>query len=647
MTAGEGAGEAGADAPEKGRIRLLSSALVDQIAAGEVVERPASVVKELVENALDAGARRIRVEVRDGGAAFIAVSDDGHGMPPEDVRMALQRHATSKLRTQGDLERIRSFGFRGEALPSIASVARLRIVSRARGAEEGFEMRVEGGEVLRAATAGAPVGTRVEVADLFAAVPARRKFLKKPGTEWGHVSDWLSRLALALPGVHFELQRDDRPASVWPACTETRDRLAQILPGRDVAPLVEIECEGPAGHLHAFASPPTHSRAGGEGLYLYVNGRPVRDKLLRSAVTSAYRDILPRGRYPLAVVFLTVSPETVDVNVHPAKWEVRFAEPQAVHALIRRGVREVMAERAWLGRSEGEAGADTVEPAGVLGRAAPDTGASRSTGGAVATGGRVAVRGTFGPDRPAAGGASDWLFAQRTADARVPAEGRSEADGETVAEPGPVRPDARTRPFSFGDLPRLGQLKASYLLLEGPGGLLLVDQHAAHERVLYERLRAAWLERGVERQGLLVPVTVELTAIQASGLVEAAAAVLQLGFEVEAFGEAAVVVRAVPALLTGRDPEALVRELAEELEQQPLEAAGDGDRIRLLAAVDRVFATLACHSARRFGDRLGEAEQASILEGLDRIPWAPSCPHGRPVAIALDWGDIERRFDRR
>ena len=349
---GQGADETGGTAEGdagKGRVRLLSNALVDQIAAGEVVERPASVVKELVENALDAGATRIRVEVRDGGATFIGVTDDGHGMPPEDVRMALQRHATSKLREKGDLERIHSFGFRGEALPSIASVARLRITSRPRGGDEGFEMRVEGGEVLRASAAGGPEGTRVEVADLFAAVPARRKFLKKPGTEWGHVSDWLSRLALALPGVHFELQRDDRPANVWPACTSMRDRLAQILPARDVAPLVEVERETAAGHLHAFVSPPTHTRANGEGLYLYVNGRPVRDKLLRSAVTAAYRDILPRGRFPVAVLFLTVAPDTVDVNVHPAKWEVRFADPQTVHALIRRSIRDAMAERSWLG----------------------------------------------------------------------------------------------------------------------------------------------------------------------------------------------------------------------------------------------------------------------------------------------------------
>ncbi len=647
---GAGAGTAPQQEPQEPkdrRVRLLSDALVDQIAAGEVVERPASVVKELVENALDAGAQRIRVEVRDGGAAFIGVTDDGLGMSPDDVRMALMRHATSKLREQGDLERIHSFGFRGEALPSIASVSRLRILSRERDADEGFELRVEGGEHVRESAAGGPVGTRVEVADLFAPVPARRKFLKKPGTEWSHIADWLSRLALSLPGVHFEIQRDDRPASVWPACETTRDRIAQVLPARDAECLVEVEREDATGHLHAFASPPTHHRANGEGLYLYVNGRPVRDKLLRSAVLAAYRDILPRGRFPVAVVFLTVPPETVDVNVHPAKWEVRFADPQAVHQLVRRAVREAMSERAWLA-GEAPGPAPVTPSAGGTPPLAPRESAAA----------HAPTASSSTPARPAT---TDWIFAREAAE-RLGEAGADPGDvasapvgsasGETttaapVTAPLPVDVRGERRPFRFGELQRLGQIKASYIALEGPGGLVLVDQHAAHERVLYERLRATWLEAGVERQGLLVPVNVELPALQIDALLEGLAAVEQLGFEIEPFGESAVVVRAVPALLTDRDPEGLVRELAEELERSPLDAPGEGDRIRLLRAVDRVFATLACHSARRFGDRLGPSEQEAILHALDEVPWAPSCPHGRPVAIAFDWPDIERRFDRR
>jgi DNA mismatch repair protein MutL len=457
--------------------------------------------------------------------------------------------------------------------------------------------------------------------------------------------------------VHFELQRDDRPAVVWPACTSTRDRIAQVLPERDAASLVEIEREDATGHLHAFASAPTHHRANGEGLHLYVNGRPVRDKLLRSAVLAAYRDILPRGRFPIAVVFLTVSPETVDVNVHPAKWEVRFAEPQAVHQLVRRAVRDAMSERAWLaGRGRegpGERGGQSASEQELQRddrRGAGPTAFGRGSASAFGMPAATAPSSTSEPRTPEPK-TTDWIFAREAA--RLEAGVRAEPDLVAERHTPPIDPsaavdlDGERRPFLFAELERLGQLKASYILLEGPGGLVLVDQHAAHERVLYEQLRANWLEAGVERQGLLVPVTLELPALQVEALVGGAAAVEQLGFEIERFGEAAVVVRAVPALLADRDPAELVRELAEELEKGPLEEPGDGDRVRLLAAVDRFFATLACHSARRFGDRLGPEEQRAILRSLDEVPWAPSCPHGRPVAIALDLPDIERRFERR
>jgi DNA mismatch repair protein MutL len=263
-----------------GRIHVLADALVDQIAAGEVVERPASVVKELVENSLDAGARTIRVDVRDGGAALVAVQDDGFGMSPEELPLALARHATSKLRTAEDLSQIRSFGFRGEALPAIASVSRFRIVSRARGADAGHEIRIDGGRLLYARAAGGPEGTRIEVADLFASVPARRKFLKRPGTEWGHIADWLARLAMARPEIHLEIHRDERPATIWPACSDRRDRLALLLPDEEAAGLVAVDHTTEAAHVHGFVSSPELSRATGQGLHLFVNGRPVRDRLL-------------------------------------------------------------------------------------------------------------------------------------------------------------------------------------------------------------------------------------------------------------------------------------------------------------------------------------------------------------------------------
>ena len=334
--------------PTATRIRVLSDALVDQIAAGEVVERPASVVKELVENSLDAGARSLQIDIRDGGAALIAVQDDGIGMTPDELPLALERHATSKLRTADDLTRITSFGFRGEALPAIASVSRFRIVSRARGAEAGHEIRIDGGRLIHSRAAGGPEGTRIEVADLFASVPARRKFLKRPSTEWGHVADWLARLAMARPEIHLEIRRDERTATVWPACEDRRDRLALLLPDEDAAGLVAVEHTTEAARVHGFVSTPEQSRATGQGLYVFVNGRPVRDRLLSHALCEPYRDLLPRGRFPLGVVFVEVALAAVDVNVHPAKWEVRFSDPQAIHRSIRHAVRASIATRSWL-----------------------------------------------------------------------------------------------------------------------------------------------------------------------------------------------------------------------------------------------------------------------------------------------------------
>ena len=633
---------------EKGRIRLLSDALVDQIAAGEVVERPASVVKELVENALDAEATHIRVEVREGGSALIAVTDDGVGMSPAELPMALQRHATSKLRSAADLMRIGSFGFRGEALPAIASVSRFRIRSRARGADPGYEIVIDGGVLASERVAGGPEGTRIEVADLFASVPARRKFLKRAGTEWGHIADWLARLALVRPEIHLEVQRDDRKATVWPACANPIDRIAMVLSEDDAAALVEVSYDSPEARVHAYVSSPERTRPNGQSLYLFVNRRPVRDRLLRHALIEAYRDVLPRGRFPVGVLFVEVPPESLDVNVHPAKWEVRFTDPQAVHRAIRRAVREAMSERSWL--------APAVPTA--FGRGAG--------GGAAWTGAGEASpqdRSNTGPQT------DDWIFAAEASRAGArPADRVAESPwplaptpraGALQAAPAPHGPHealatATASPNesppvpAFGALELLGQLRASYLLAESAAGLIVVDQHAAHERILYERLRASWLEKGVARQGLLTPLTIELAPAAVAALAEASALVARLGFEVEPFGDDAVLVRAVPAEVVGQDIGELVTELAAAVEDRPSDTQEDAaDAVRLLPSLDRLFATMACHAARRFGDRLPPEEQRAILAGLDTIPWAPTCPHGRPVAILLSHDDLELRFRRR
>lgn len=595
---------------EKAGIQVLADAVIDQIAAGEVVERPSSVVKELVENALDAAARRIRVAVREGGIALISVTDDGIGMSAGDAHLSLQRHATSKLSEAGDLLRIGSFGFRGEALPSIASVSRMRLRTRLRGADPrsaGYEIRLDAGTIVSEGEVATSEGTRIEVADLFANVPARRKFLKRPQTEWGHIADWLGRLALALPSVHFEVQRDDRSALVWPATSDPLDRIATVLSERDAASLVAVEHEEPTGHIHAFVSVPEHTRPNTNGLHLFVNGRPVRDRLMRQALLDVYRDWLPRGRFPTAVLFLTLPRTEVDVNVHPAKWEVRFADPRAIHRLIRRSVRDAISNRSWLG-----AGSATSEPP------QPPAASVRETP----------------PPATRSGEPTDWVFARPQGSL----EARADGVGQGGAEP---------RPLQLGALRSLGQLLASYLLVEGENGLLLVDQHAAHERVLYERLRAQWLEQGVSSQGLLMPLTVSLDPASVAALREHAEAVDRIGFEIEAFGEDTVLLRGVPALLADRDPAELARELASELAAEGVRGEVDRDATRWLPVVDRLFATLACHAARRAGDHLEPEEQSGLLRELDTIPWAPTCPHGRPVAVAIDLAEIERRFGRR
>jgi DNA mismatch repair protein MutL len=591
------------------RVRRLPDPLVDQIAAGEVVERPASVVKELVENALDARATRVRVEVRDGGSAWIAVTDDGHGMSPEDARLALERHATSKLARAADLQRIESYGFRGEALPAIASVSRLRLRTRLRGDPEAHELCVEDGKLLLDRATGAPEGTRVEVAELFARVPARRKFLKAASTEWGHVADWLARAALARPRVHFDLQRDDRPAIAWPAVEDPLDRIAAVLSEDEAAALVAVERTEGAARLHGFVSRPDWHRATGEGIHLFVNARPVRDRLLRHAVLDVVRDLLPRGRFPAAVLFLELPFDAVDVNVHPAKWEVRFAEPRAIHHLVASGLRDAVMRRSWLAPAGG---------VGHGGDARPESG-----------------RGA------ASGAASDWVFARAATGqlAEIPA-------APDLFAPAPGAPSAAPG-VRFAALRAVGQLLATYLVAEGEGGFLLVDQHAAHERVLYERLRAGWRGGRLESQALLAPLALELGASAASALAASSDVLAALGFEVEPFGDASVAVRAIPALLAGHDPAPLVRSLADELRDDARLGTPSEAGPRALEALDRVFATLACHSARRKGDVLDPREQRALLDALDTIPWAPTCPHGRPVAVPFERAEIERRFGRR
>ena len=515
-----------------------------------------------------------------------------------------------------------SFGFRGEALPAIASVSRMRLLTRLAGRPAGHEIRIESSEIVMEREAGCPEGTRIEVADLFGRVPARRKFLKKSGTEWGHAIDWLGRLAMALPSTHFEVQRDDREAVVWPETSDTGERIAAVLGEGQARSLVRIEWEEGAGHVEAYVSGPEASRANGNSIHLYVNGRPVRDKLLRHAVSQAYRDILPRGRFPLAVIFLTVAPETVDVNVHPAKWEVRFENPRAVHQLVGHAIREAMGARGFLSEPPLAGGRRDSPRSGLV----PSAPGPRGTG----TAGDPTGKGDWLFARDNGAGAGDRV-AEGTDQKRATGQGASPGSGSRI---------------EFSKMRLLGQLKARYLVLEGEQGLVLVDQHAAHERILYEHLRGAWLDRKVERQGLLVPETLEIDSRGAAVLGESSALIDSLGFDAELFGESSVLIRAIPALLSGTNPRRLVGDLLDELGQVDVIPEASASRTRMLPDADRLFATLACHSARRFGDHLPEAEQRAILNGLDAIAWAPTCPHGRPVAAHLGLTELDGRFGR-
>ena len=589
-----------------GLIRVLDDELVNQIAAGEVVERPASVVKELIENSLDAEAQDVRVAIAEGGARLIRVIDDGVGMSRDDAERAFLRHATSKIRAAGDLAAVGSLGFRGEALPSIASVAAVRMRTRRRGDSVGTELTGEGGAgIERVDEVACPEGTRVEVMELFGRVPARLKFLKSPATESGHVTRLIERTALGRPDVRFSLERDGRRVLLLPPTASARERAIAVLPPSVGERLVDVERAESGTRVVGFASPTDVMRGSADGIHLFVNGRPVRDRLLLFAVREAYRDALPPGRHPVAVVFLYLPAGEVDVNVHPAKSEVRFREPSAVTQLVRRGLRDAIGARALVPAGP--------SPAGNGGRERP---------------------------RPEEFGSS-WI---RDGDTRF-----AEAPLFSAAPAAEADPASGGQPV-FRSLRYIGQALGGYLLCEGGDRLVVLDPHAAHERVLFDRLRQQADARSAERQTLLVPVRVELERSAADALLAATAKMERAGFEIEgarpdARGRVRVVLRSVPALLAGRpvDWQSMIEQTAAGF-RDPTQAE---TRQGLEAQLHDIAATAACHAATRLGERLETREVNALLEALDASVWFPNCPHGRPVVAALERAELERRFLRR
>jgi DNA mismatch repair protein MutL len=596
-------------------IRQLPPVLVNRIAAGEVIERPAAAVKELVENAIDAGADRIDVTLHDGGQTLIAVGDNGSGMTPDELSLAVERHCTSKL-PDDNLAEIAALGFRGEALPSIGAVSRLSIVSRPPGADSAWEIRVEAGDKHAPVPAAHPLGTRVEVRDLFFATPARLKFMKTPRSERDQAVDTVKRLAMAYPAIAFTVTADDERVLLRLAAeTGTlsgddprRARLAALL-GRDFAEnSIPIDAERQGFRLTGRIGLPTLNRGLPRDQYLVVNGRPVRDRLLVGAVRAAYKDVLARDRHPVVALFIDGPAAEIDVNVHPAKAEIRFRDASLIRGLIVGALRHAL-------DAAGQRASTTVA-AGALAAFRPGNGA----------GAPQMPRFALPPRTPG-------LYETGNAFLSPGAAGElAEADAETALPPS----DEAETPLGNAR----AQLHGTYILAETANGIVLVDQHAAHERIVHERMKAALAARGVARQVLLLPEVVELDPSLATRLVARGDELAEFGLLLEGFGPGAVVVREVPALLPGLEIAALVRDLAEEL------AEWDAT-LSLKERIDSVCGTLACHTSVRAGNRLSQAEMDALLRQMEATPNSGQCNHGRPTYVSLALADIERLFGRR
>ncbi|HWB48926.1 MAG TPA: DNA mismatch repair endonuclease MutL [Stellaceae bacterium] len=598
-------------------IRQLPPVLVNRIAAGEVIERPAAAVKELVENAIDAGAGRIDVTLRDGGQSLIAVADNGCGMTAGELSLAVERHCTSKLPDDNLLE-IAALGFRGEALPSIGAVSRLRIVSRPSGGDSAWEIRVEAGAKHAPVPAAHPAGTRVEVRDLFFATPARLKFLKTPRSERDQAVDAVKRLAMAYPGIAFSVTGDDdRVLLRLPGETAAlgddprRARLAALL-GRDFAEnSVPLDAARGGFRLTGRIGLPTLNRGLPRDQYLVVNGRPVRDRLLVGAVRAAYQDVLARDRHPVVALFVDGPAAEIDVNVHPAKAEIRFRDTALVRGLIVGALRHAL-------DAAGHRASTTVADA-ALAAFRPGNGALPPALPRLA----LSAPAYHAPPRGLYETGNAFYAARPEAEAAVDA-----------AEP----PAADTADTPLGSA--RAQLHGTYILAETTAGIVLVDQHAAHERIVHERMKEALAARGVARQVLLLPEVVELDAALATRVVARADELAEFGLVLEGFGAGAVVVREVPALLPGLEVAALVRDLAEELAEWD-------DALSLKERIDSVCGTLACHTSVRAGRRLSQAEMDALLRQMEATPNSGQCNHGRPTYVTLALADIERLFGRR
>ena len=593
-------------------IRLLPPQLINQIAAGEVIERPSSVVKELVENSLDAGAARIEVDIEAGGARLIRVRDDGGGIHVDELPLAVASHATSKIGSFDDLEHVASMGFRGEALASVSSVSRFALTSRVRGDDAAYRIEVDGGKLQAAHPAQHPPGTSVEVRDLFHNVPARRKFMRAERTEFAHIDDLLKSLALARSSVEFRLSHNGKPVRIWKAARDEQSalqRVAEVLGAEFPAQSLRIDHAAAGLHLSGWVGLPTASRAQADSQYFYVNGRLVRDRIVAHAVRQAYSDVLFHGRHPAFVLYLELDPAGVDVNVHPAKHEVRFREQRLVHDFLFRTLHEALAQTR----------------AGQVVSEAHDAGGSLRMSGA------------------AAPTPMQQSWPARADQSRLSLGVRDQplaAYAALLGEPSRTSPMAGADP---AEVPPLGfaiaQLKNIYVLAENAQGLILVDMHAAHERITYEKLKSGRSGSNLRSQMLLVPLSIAVSAKEAAAAEEYAEALASWGLELSRSGPSSIVVRRIPALLEGADVAQLSRDVLSELAQH-------GSSRRLQELENELLSTMACHGSVRAGRRLGIPEMNSLLREMEATERSGQCNHGRPTWVQLSVAELDRLFLR-
>ena len=600
------------------QIRRLPENLVNRIAAGEVVERPSSALKELVENAIDAGATRIAVKLVEGGLTSLEVTDDGCGMSPDDMKLALERHATSKLPDEA-IEQVATLGFRGEALPSIASVARFTLESRPHGAEQGWKRVVDHGELTGEGPAALPPGTRVRVEHLFGKIPARRKFLRTPRSEYAACKDVVLRLAMARPDVAITLDHGDRRIFGLQGGEGLANRVAQLVARELKENGVALDMERGAMRLTGIAGLPTYNRGVADHQYLFVNGRPVKDRLLTGAVRGAYADMLARDRHAVLALFLDIPCEDVDVNVHPAKTEVRFRDAQGVRGFIVSGLRQALAT--------GDKRSAQSPDAGAMGRWQQEPVSPERDEPAPALRSIFEGRDWSAPQARVSEANAAW----RGADPDVMAEPQGRAE-----EAAPVAAEAKDFPLGIAR----GQVANTYIVAEAKDGLVLVDQHAAHERLVLERLRAAGAEDAVARsQALLIPEVVELDETSCDRLEEAAPRLAEHGLALERFGPSAMLVRSLPHAIARTDPEKLLRDIDDDL-------ALNGEALLLGEKLDLVLATMACHGSVRAGRVLRVDEMNALLREMERTPRSGQCNHGRPTWVKLSMEDVEKLFGR-